>query len=78
MFYATSTGYTAPAGALVNIQSALQTVLDLMFLGQEPNLFEVCGLILGTFGALSITMGPIITKFMRKKQETHDIYQSIN
>lgn len=78
MFYATSTGYTAPAGALVNIQSALQTVLDLVFLGQVPNIFEICGLLLGTFGALSITMGPIISKFIRKKTERDDVYQSIN
>ena len=54
---AVSLGLAGPASALMNVQSVVQMVLDIIVLEQHPNALEISSLVLGLAGILLITLG---------------------
>ena len=54
---AVSLGLAGPASALMNVQSVVQMVLDIIVLEQHPNAMEISSLVLGLAGILLITLG---------------------
>jgi drug/metabolite transporter (DMT)-like permease len=57
MNFGLSMGLAGPVYALANIQVIIQTVLDVIFLGQIPNLIQIISAIIGVIAAVTIAVG---------------------